>query len=292
MKKIFIGGYATSGSRLPVMLLEKAGYYVGKVNVSYDCGGNVFPGFAEVFSNWIRNKSTETEKDLKAFLDDQIDGRDSWVLKHGHLMLIVPKLKSWYPSSEFVLTVRHPADQILRWTGFPYSAEEMNVLSNGVLEQYAELHTEALKYTDLLWRLEDACFDTVTAIERLFSFAEISDDANKYVGLVEKSKTVGMYRTNPVVARFLAEFLGKLGYDPFEFEELASTPFGVDPFARLRQSQRFSSESLPKNPLRYLLGCGNNSCMPPFQGGAAGLLSSVDEEEDYWFQGVHLKEVK
>lgn len=51
-----------------------------------------------------------------------------------------------------------------------------------------------------------------------------------------------------------------LAADPFEFEELASTPFGVDPFARLRQwSQRFSSESLPN--------------MPPFQGGAAGLLS-------------------
>ncbi len=51
-----------------------------------------------------------------------------------------------------------------------------------------------------------------------------------------------------------------LAADPFEFEELASVPFGFDPFARLRQwSQRFSSETLPN--------------LPPFQGGAAGLLS-------------------
>ncbi len=51
-----------------------------------------------------------------------------------------------------------------------------------------------------------------------------------------------------------------LAADPFEFEELASVPFGVDPFARLREwSQRFASESVPN--------------LPPFQGGAAGLLS-------------------
>lgn len=51
-----------------------------------------------------------------------------------------------------------------------------------------------------------------------------------------------------------------LAADPFEFEELASVPLGVDPFARLREwSQCFSSETIPN--------------LPPFQGGAAGLLS-------------------
>jgi para-aminobenzoate synthetase component 1 len=51
-----------------------------------------------------------------------------------------------------------------------------------------------------------------------------------------------------------------LAADPFEFEELANVPFGVDPFARLREwSQRFVRETLPG--------------LPPFQGGAAGLLS-------------------
>ena len=51
-----------------------------------------------------------------------------------------------------------------------------------------------------------------------------------------------------------------LAADPFEFEELASAPFGVDPFARLREwSRRFTSETVPN--------------LPPFQGGAAGLLS-------------------
>ena len=51
-----------------------------------------------------------------------------------------------------------------------------------------------------------------------------------------------------------------LAADPFEFEELSSVPFGVDPFARLREwTQRFTSEAVPN--------------LPPFQGGAAGLLS-------------------
>lgn len=57
--------------------------------------------------------------------------------------------------------------------------------------------------------------------------------------------------------------LGRYSYlvaDPFEFEELSSVPFGVDPFARLREwSRRFVSETMPE--------------LPPFQGGAAGLLS-------------------
>ncbi len=51
-----------------------------------------------------------------------------------------------------------------------------------------------------------------------------------------------------------------LAADPFEFEELSSVPFGIDPFSRLREwSQRFVGETLPE--------------LPPFQGGAAGLLS-------------------
>ena len=51
-----------------------------------------------------------------------------------------------------------------------------------------------------------------------------------------------------------------LAADPFEFEKLSSVPFGTDPFVRLREwSRRFVSESLPD--------------LPPFQGGAAGLLS-------------------
>ncbi len=48
--------------------------------------------------------------------------------------------------------------------------------------------------------------------------------------------------------------------DPIEFEELATVPYGTDPFARLRTwSQRFSAATIPN--------------LPPFQGGIAGLLS-------------------
>lgn len=51
-----------------------------------------------------------------------------------------------------------------------------------------------------------------------------------------------------------------LAADPFEFEELSSVPLGTDPFARLREwSRRFVAEPL--------------TALPPFQGGAAGLLS-------------------
>lgn len=51
-----------------------------------------------------------------------------------------------------------------------------------------------------------------------------------------------------------------LAADPFEFEELSLVSFGVDPFARLREwSKRFTADTI--------------STLPPFQGGAAGLLS-------------------
>lgn len=49
--QIFVGGYATSGSRVPSMILERAGYYIGKNGGStYDAGGNEFvleTGFIE-----------------------------------------------------------------------------------------------------------------------------------------------------------------------------------------------------------------------------------------------------
>lgn len=177
------------------MLLKKAGYYVGKgVNVSYDCGAGTFPN---IFRTWILDQSEENETKLKDFFDDQVLGRNNWALKHGHMMLIIPKLKSWYPGSEFILTVRHPLDQMNRWRGFDFLKEER--LTSDI-ERHAELHNEALKHTDLLWRLEDACFDTVNAIERLFKFAEINDDPSKYVDLIKVSETVGTFR-NPIIKR-------------------------------------------------------------------------------------------
>lgn len=197
MKRIFIGGYATSGSRVPGMILEKAGYYVGKdVNISYDCGAGAFP---TIFRAWILDKSEENETKLKDFFDEQVSGRDSWAIKHGHMMLIFDKLKSWYPSSECILTVRHPLDQMNRWRGFGFLKEKSERLTRDV-ERYAELHNEALKYTDLLWRLEDVCFDTLNAIKKLLVFAEIDDDPNKYADLIKVSETVGTFR-NPIIKR-------------------------------------------------------------------------------------------
>lgn len=51
-----------------------------------------------------------------------------------------------------------------------------------------------------------------------------------------------------------------LAADPFEFEELAEVPLETDPFARLRDwSRKFTAEPISE--------------LPPFQGGAAGILS-------------------
>jgi hypothetical protein len=201
MKRIFIGGYATSGSRVPPMILERAGYYVGKdFGPSYDCGASTFP---VLFRAWNADKSEYNEKRLKDFFDEQVTGKDSWALKHGHMMLMVPKLKSWYPSSTFILTVRHPLDQMNRWRGFGSLKEKSEGLTPD-LERYAKLHNEALNHTDLIWRLEDVCFDAINSIKKLLTFAEIDDDPNKYVDLIKVSETVGMFR-NPIIK--------KLGYD-------------------------------------------------------------------------------
>lgn len=198
--QIFVGGYATSGSRVPSMILERAGYYIGKNGgITYDVGGNEF---ALVFGDWIRDKSQANEDALKAILDDQIEGRDDWILKHGHLMLIFPKLKIWYPSSKFILTVRHPLDQMLRWKGFPYTCSELSLPCEEndryPLEEYAFLHNEALRNTDLIWRLEEVCFDPVYAISKLLMFVGIDDDPNKYLDLINPSVTIGMFH-NPII---------------------------------------------------------------------------------------------
>lgn len=229
--QIFIGGYATSGSRIPPMILERAGSYIGKNSGStYDCGGIEFH---DVFSNWFMNKSNKNKEALKAFLDDQIEGRNDWVLKHGHLMLIIPKLKTWYPSSKFILSVRHPLDQLLRWEGFPYPfsmllhnyfqmsdngpGEQCPMLllndeCNNPLEEYGILHAEALKNTDLIWKLEDVCSDPVFYISKLLAFAKIDDDPIKFLDLIQPSSTIGMFRKTDFAPKDTYSIIQKLGY--------------------------------------------------------------------------------
>lgn len=206
MEKIFVGGYATSGSRVPMMILERAGYYVGTDGgMSYDFGQMEF---VAAFSQWILDKTESNKQAFKDVLDKHSGGRDSWALKHGHLMLIVPQLKIWYPSCKFILTVRHPLDQIIRWKGFIYPNDVLftppDVPLKSALDEYDFLHTAALENTDLVWRLEDVCSDPLSAISKLLDFAKIDDDANKYLDLIHPSSTIGLYR-HPVIQ--------KMGYE-------------------------------------------------------------------------------
>ncbi len=119
-KKIFVGGYNGSGTRVPQLILEKAGYFTGdlvaaeidylplasfKAQLLHD------NKFAELFSNTMRTKSHREmlDKIFASFIDKE----SKWSIKHGFLMLSIPILREAYPDCKFILMIRHGVDVVI-----------------------------------------------------------------------------------------------------------------------------------------------------------------------------------
>jgi len=212
MEKIFIGGWSGTGSRLPPTILRRAGYF-GEENVTstMDYCGNI-SGFHKCFRMAIKENNLTP---MKEFLDKRLQDRDSWSLKAGHFMCIVPALKKWYPGSKFILTVRHPVDCLIK-----QGSNTENCVWGGVkdrydldakLEYYESVTLEALKHTDLLVRLEDLCFKPIETISQILELADIDDDPKNYLDIIEVPASIGRGKAFYNATRHHA-IIGALGY--------------------------------------------------------------------------------
>lgn len=231
-KKIFIGGFSGSGSRVVQMILERAGYFVGGDdynNESYDfCGRPVDETITNITREtekkvdavWYFNKYYfyNDPKPYKKLLDEVLTGRDHWSIKHGHYMFCVPLLKKWYPDSEFIYVLRNPIDNMLNkfithniYGGLPIEAPIENKV-----KYHLSVTRMALENTDYVVRLEDLCFNTTDAISQLLTFANIPHtDVDNYLDLIETPKSIGRGKEYYEKFKKMKEYsyIKQLGFD-------------------------------------------------------------------------------
>lgn len=216
VNRVFVGGWAGSGSRVLQQILERAGYYVGLQDIdrneSYDFMGRMIPPlpelrdeairegskwlyleFPEVFKSWYFNRENEDNRRFfQAMIWDATQDKEKWSLKHGHLMLLTDDLKRYFNRTKFILTVRHPVDNLLR--NDSSFAEFTGLKSKDLYERldlYEKLTEEALYNTDFLFRMEDFCFQPHENIGKLFNFMGIDDSPAKYVDIIKVPESIG-----------------------------------------------------------------------------------------------------
>ena len=194
IKRVFIGGYGASGTRVVSIILQKAGYNVGKdTNIAYD----YMPLLEPIDDCWYRGICS-----LK------VEEKEPYALKHGQLMLVIPQLKKDNPDSKFILVIRHPIDNILigwqfEWENtylrdiikdkFLNSTEDkeisppwksLNKLKRKMLA-WRESHKIALEHTDYIIRLEDLCLNPIVTIKNLFSYLGINKNPQEFTSLID-----------------------------------------------------------------------------------------------------------
>jgi len=215
MKKIFIGGWPGSGSRVTQQILKQAGYHIGSVlNRSLDFYGI---DFRDLFQQFYFHGKTEPMKEV---LEEDLKGRESWALKHSYFMWIVPLLKEWFPDSQFMLTVRNPVDNLTNRYKFHvmYGGLKNKCSLQDKLNFYGDVVEQTLQSADLVIRLEDLCLDTSETISKLLDFAEVDDRVEDYTGIIKVPKSIG--RGKKFYGQVYHPCLESLGYRPKRF----STP--------------------------------------------------------------------
>ena len=158
------------------------------------------------FERWYTQRDNELE--FKAMLWATTLGKKKWSLKHGQFMLIVPDLKKWYPNAKFILTVRHPVDNLLRTTSFEKFIPSYSEIDKR-LQRYSLITRSALLHTDHVVRLEDLCYKPEAAISKLFNMLNIEDDPKKYLDIIKTPDSLGCRGD----LKLNNEIIELLGYD-------------------------------------------------------------------------------
>jgi len=230
-KQIFVAGWGGSGSRVPQMILEKAGYFVGRddyLNQEYDlCGKPVDESITNItkstpkklecircFDEYFFKNNPEAYKD---FLDEVLDGRDSWSLKVFHFMFFIPLLKKWYPDSKFIYTLRNPIDNMLNKYDIhhKYGGLPLNAPIENKVKYHLYVTKMVLEDTDFIVKLEDLCFNTNETITDLLAFANVeNNNIEEYAKLIQIPKSIGRgkeyYEKFKEMKEF--EYIKELGY--------------------------------------------------------------------------------
>jgi hypothetical protein len=218
-KHLFIGGWASTGSKLLVEILEKRGYnsFPEVSTVTKD-----FQGLDFVYA-FIRFNSTSNFDELKKLITTSTYNENSkWVIKHGHLIKCIPELKKLYPDSIFICTARNPLDIFNKGSDPNYMIFGNNTCDNppisGKLDTFMEWYNEGLKYADYIVRYEDILFNPKETIEKLYKFLELENTVtDDILSMINKTSTfVGsgkkVFSSEDEHVKKVLEYSKKFGY--------------------------------------------------------------------------------
>jgi hypothetical protein len=212
-RQIFIGGWGHTGSRLIVRILAKKGYdiFPEECNETNDYLGTDFlPLFKDIYDG----------KDPGILLDmieKTTRNSDRWVIKHGHLIMMIPYLKKRFPDSIFIVTIRHPIDSLIHPDpNYQYiGGLETNPPFEKKFEFYKNWYEGGLKLCDYVIKLEDLVLDKHNTTQKLLAFLGHDDDTTMVDSIINgPSPNVGRWRFEAEYLRFpyIIEFIKKLKY--------------------------------------------------------------------------------
>ena len=210
--QIFIGGWANTGSRLVVKILKQKGYN-SLQRLCNDTEDYLGYEFRLLFQRYYENNDSK----LLTRINNDAKDLDSFVIKHGHLIMMIPELKKLFPNSIFIVTIRHPIDSLLKTDenykcigGYPTN----NPAISDKLNLYKRWYQEGLKQCDYIVKLEDLLFNTEETTKNLLNFLECDnsfEDIKHIIG--PPSLSVGRWKdSNLLQDEEVMECVENFGY--------------------------------------------------------------------------------
>ena len=195
MKKIFIGGWCHTGSRLIVKILQNKGYNILENLLNQQCDYMAHGIFLNLVKNYYLTNDLNILFDI---IDQDTKNSDSiCVLKHGHFILLLPELKKRYPDSIFIATIRHPLDALL------HADPNYNLLGgigiNPPLEDKFIFYKKWHKYLDqanYIIKLEDLVLDKYNTIRSLCDFLGCDNNTDIASIIGPPSQNVERWKTH------------------------------------------------------------------------------------------------
>jgi len=199
MEKLFIGGFGGCGSRAIMLILKKAGYYVGEplVNTADDYLG--LKGKKSFLRSFDRYYLRDSNIDLLSCLRYGTSQNENWALKHGQMMYIIDDLKKWFPESKFIYVFRNQIDQVMN--GYFDEKNKAhtkygNLPVKATIEEKANWVTDqsniAIPKADYVIKLEDLCANKEFEIKRLLDFIKIKNyNIEGYLNLIIMPESIG-----------------------------------------------------------------------------------------------------
>lgn len=215
---IFIGGVANTGTRIICSLLREKDYEIISHNKADDY---MDIKFREMFLTfWNSDRKDDKLLPLISCIKADIKNKKKCVIKHGHLMLIIPQLNFFFSHCKIIVMTRHVVDLVLKNVENLNYNEYLCIKKPTHKEKFSMIkkwYDKAIPDIDCLIKMEDLIFNKKETIERLYHFAGCDDKiTSKILEIVRSpSKTVGKYVTvlkNPYYKEIFEYSINILNY--------------------------------------------------------------------------------